>query len=94
MAYRKAQVAVTNSQWTPIAVSNRIAGWALKSSSATDFLISTNPNDPSAQDSVPGANQEVCDSPKQAFLPDEILVYAKSTVASDTLVLTYITSDF
>jgi hypothetical protein len=89
--YKKKQFAITNAQWTAISVADYVADWGLKSMSGTSFSLRSDPNDATTEDTVPGANQEVCAGIGSAlFPPNQAMIYAKSSVASDTLMFTYI----
>lgn len=91
MAYAKARFSITNLAWTPISVARRVAAWGLKSANATTFTLRSDPNDANTEDSVAGSNQEVASAGPSGFASNEVLIYAKSSIASDVLVLSYVT---
>lgn len=91
MAYAKARFPITNGAWSPISVARRVAAWGLKSASGTTFLLRSDPNSSLTEDSVAGSNQEVSSAGPSGFAGNEVLIYAQSSIASDVLVLSYVT---
>jgi hypothetical protein len=87
-------VAIDNLAWTPLSTPFGVDGLSVRSVSATEFLIRTTDTDPATEDTVAAGLQETitAGSGPETGKPVDgaVFAYAKSTVPSDTLVLTFI----
>lgn len=94
MRFIKERVAIDNLAWTPLSTPCGVDGLSIRSASATAFLIRTTEDDPATEDEVGAGLQETITaggSPDSGQPVDgAVFAYAKSSVASDTLVLTFI----
>lgn len=94
MKQQKQRVAIDNLGWTPLSTPFGVDGLAVRSLTKTEFLYRTTQDDPNTEDTIEAGLQEtvtVDGSPERGKpVAGEVFAYVKSTVPSDTLILTFV----
>lgn len=94
MRLQKKRIAIDNLAWTPLSTPFGVDGLAVRSATATAFLLRTTEDDPDTEDTIGAGLQETIsvDGATERGKPVEgqVFAYVKSTVPSDTLVLTFV----
>lgn len=89
--YNKKHFDITNAGFTAIQLAaGNISSWSLRSSTGANFLVRSDPADGTTEDTINGGNEEYCAASYGLIFPPNLpLIYVKSAVANDTLILTY-----
>lgn len=88
--YKISTLTINNVEWTPVVTPGACNSMSVKNDSGGSILISTNPEDPGAQDDIPAGAQEVLLASRQEFPAGQVLFYLKSVSGTNSIKLRFL----